>query len=208
MDGRVVGRGGLALRLHVVSQGRALPLAWRVRHSPTGPCPRGTPHRRGRTAALVAPRGGHGDRSGRRRVRWDRASGHPARDGLVLRVPYGHAHDGAVGGRDVSPRCVRRVSPAGAADGGKRGLCHTRGVWPNPGTVLLGHGGSRAPVSGAQPGDSRGGVPLVAQALPHRDLFFRPAKPRLPSSAVAYRRPSASFSVLHSGVCRFAQIWR
>ena len=36
MDGRVVGRGGVALRLHVVSQGRALPLAWRVRHSPTG----------------------------------------------------------------------------------------------------------------------------------------------------------------------------
>ena len=36
MDGRVVGRGGLALRLHVVSKGRALPLAWRVRHRPTG----------------------------------------------------------------------------------------------------------------------------------------------------------------------------
>jgi hypothetical protein len=43
MDGRVVGRGGLALRLHVVSQGRALPLAWRVRHSPTGPCPAARP---------------------------------------------------------------------------------------------------------------------------------------------------------------------
>ncbi len=39
MDGRVVGRGCLALMLHVVSQGRALPLAWRVRHSPKGPCP-------------------------------------------------------------------------------------------------------------------------------------------------------------------------
>jgi hypothetical protein len=36
MDGRGVGRGGLALMLHVVSQGRALPLAWRVRHSPKG----------------------------------------------------------------------------------------------------------------------------------------------------------------------------
>jgi hypothetical protein len=36
MDGSVVGRGGLALRLHVVYQGRAMPLAWRVRHSPTG----------------------------------------------------------------------------------------------------------------------------------------------------------------------------
>jgi hypothetical protein len=39
MDGRVVGRGGLALMIHVVSKGRALPLAWRVRHSPTGQGP-------------------------------------------------------------------------------------------------------------------------------------------------------------------------
>jgi hypothetical protein len=36
MDGRVVGRGCLALMLHVVSKGRALPLAWRVRQSPKG----------------------------------------------------------------------------------------------------------------------------------------------------------------------------
>jgi hypothetical protein len=39
MDGSVVGRGCLALRLHVVYKGRALPLAWRVRQSPKGPCP-------------------------------------------------------------------------------------------------------------------------------------------------------------------------
>ena len=39
MDSRVVGRGCLALRLHVVDKGRALPLAWRVRHSPKGHCP-------------------------------------------------------------------------------------------------------------------------------------------------------------------------
>src|ERR1700675_2419342 len=39
MDGSVVGRGCLALMLHVVYQGRALPLAWRVRHSPKGHCP-------------------------------------------------------------------------------------------------------------------------------------------------------------------------
>ena len=39
MDGSVVGRGCLALRLHVVYKGRALPLAWRVRHSPKGHCP-------------------------------------------------------------------------------------------------------------------------------------------------------------------------
>src|SRR5882672_4485539 len=39
MDGSVVGRGCLALMLHVVYQGRALPLAWRVRQSPKGHCP-------------------------------------------------------------------------------------------------------------------------------------------------------------------------
>lgn len=36
MEGRVVGRGCLALLFHVVSKGRALPRAWRVRQSPTG----------------------------------------------------------------------------------------------------------------------------------------------------------------------------
>jgi Transposase DDE domain len=39
MDGSVVGRGCLALMLHVVYKGRALPLAWRVRHSSKGHCP-------------------------------------------------------------------------------------------------------------------------------------------------------------------------
>jgi hypothetical protein len=39
MAGRVVGRGCLALMFHVIYQGCALPLAWRVRHSPKGHCP-------------------------------------------------------------------------------------------------------------------------------------------------------------------------
>ena len=43
MDGRVVGRGCLALMLHVVEKGRALPLAWRVRQSPTGHGPEALP---------------------------------------------------------------------------------------------------------------------------------------------------------------------
>ncbi len=43
MEGSVVGRGCLALMLHVVSKGRALPLAWRVRPSPKGPCPEELP---------------------------------------------------------------------------------------------------------------------------------------------------------------------
>jgi hypothetical protein len=34
-----VGRGCVALMLHVLSKGRALPLAWRVRQGPQGPCP-------------------------------------------------------------------------------------------------------------------------------------------------------------------------
>ena len=39
MDGSVVGRGCVALMLHVIYKGRALPLAWRVRQSPKGHCP-------------------------------------------------------------------------------------------------------------------------------------------------------------------------
>src|SRR5882724_11040525 len=39
MDGSVVGRGCMALMLHVVYKGRALPLAWRVRQSPKGHFP-------------------------------------------------------------------------------------------------------------------------------------------------------------------------
>ena len=39
MDGSVVGRGCTALMLHVLYKGRALPLAWRVRHGPKGHFP-------------------------------------------------------------------------------------------------------------------------------------------------------------------------
>jgi Transposase DDE domain len=39
MDGSVVGRGCIALMIHVVYQGRALPLAWRVRQGPKGHFP-------------------------------------------------------------------------------------------------------------------------------------------------------------------------
>lgn len=38
-DGSVVGCGGVALMSHVLSHGRALPLAWRVRQGPKGHCP-------------------------------------------------------------------------------------------------------------------------------------------------------------------------
>jgi len=39
MDGSVVGCGCAALMLHVIYKGRALPLAWRVRHGPKGHFP-------------------------------------------------------------------------------------------------------------------------------------------------------------------------
>ena len=39
MDGSVVGGGCTALMIHVVSKGRALPLAWRVRQGPKGHFP-------------------------------------------------------------------------------------------------------------------------------------------------------------------------
>ena len=39
MDGSVVGRDCTALMSHVISKGRALPLAWRVRPGPKGHCP-------------------------------------------------------------------------------------------------------------------------------------------------------------------------
>ena len=50
MDGRVVGRGGTARLFHVLSKGRARPLAWRVRQGPQGPVPEERP------LALVALR--------------------------------------------------------------------------------------------------------------------------------------------------------
>ena len=39
MDGSVAGRGCMALMIHVVEKGRALPRAWRVRHGPQGHFP-------------------------------------------------------------------------------------------------------------------------------------------------------------------------
>ena len=102
MDGSVVGRGCLALMLHVVYKGRALPLAWRVRQSPTGHCPEDLHIAMVELMHTVIPEGGHGGLARRRRVRWNSAAGHAARDGLVLRVPDGHEHDGDMGGRVLS----------------------------------------------------------------------------------------------------------
>jgi len=43
MEGSVVGRTCTALMIHVLSKGRALPLAWRVRQGPKGHCPEALP---------------------------------------------------------------------------------------------------------------------------------------------------------------------
>src|SRR5947208_5083998 len=43
MDGSVTGRGCMALMIHVVYKGRALPLAWRVRQGPKGHFPEDLP---------------------------------------------------------------------------------------------------------------------------------------------------------------------
>ena len=43
MDGRGVGRPCTALMIHVISKGRALPLAWRVRQGPKGHFPEDLP---------------------------------------------------------------------------------------------------------------------------------------------------------------------
>ena len=56
MDGSVVGRGCLALMLHVVYKGRALPLAWRVRQSPTGHGPRPSTSHSSSCEASASPR--------------------------------------------------------------------------------------------------------------------------------------------------------
>jgi len=141
---------------------------------------RGSPHRPGRVAEPVDSRGGQGRLAGGRRVRGDGAAGPTERAGLGLRVPSSQAHDGDVGGRDCAPRCVRRGSPGGETAGRHRGLWHTRGVWPHHGAVLLGQEVARAPVSGQHEGHRRGGVSLVAHAMPPRDLFLSPAQPRFP----------------------------
>jgi hypothetical protein len=57
MEGSGVGRGGTALLLHVVSKGRALPLAWRVRQAPQGPCPEDLHIALGELIRAVMPEG-------------------------------------------------------------------------------------------------------------------------------------------------------
>jgi hypothetical protein len=138
MDGSGVGRGCPALMLHVGYTGRALPLAWRVRHAPKGPLARRPPYRLSRTHPWAEPRGRAGGVAGRWGMRWDAAAAHAAAGGRVLRVPHGHEHRGDVGKRDLPPGCARRVSQTGQADRVQGGARHTRSVWSHPGAMLWG----------------------------------------------------------------------
>ena len=57
MDGSVAGRGCMALMIHVVYKGRALPLAWRVRQGPQGPFPADLPSALGEWGSGRLPEG-------------------------------------------------------------------------------------------------------------------------------------------------------
>jgi hypothetical protein len=116
MDGRVAGRGGMALRRHVVEKGRALPRAGRGRQGPQGPVRAALP------SALVA-RG-----SGRS------AAGAP----VVVRG------DGALAGPRL-PHTVQRTGWAsGGRPGGHRTAWgdgttlrrDTWGAWRTPGPLV------------------------------------------------------------------------
>jgi hypothetical protein len=57
MEGSVVGRGCVALMIHGLSKGRALPLAWRVRQGPKGHCPEELPIALGALIRACLPEG-------------------------------------------------------------------------------------------------------------------------------------------------------
>ena len=139
MDGSVVGRGGVALMIHVVYKGRALPLAWLVRQGKKGHCLQ-PPYRRGRAGARTAPAGGIGGVAGRWRVRWDHTPAHCARVWLGLRGPDGQSHHRPVG-RSAFPVCDRG-SLYQAGDARRTARCAHDGsrVWPSDVPLLLGQG--------------------------------------------------------------------
>jgi hypothetical protein len=60
IDGSVVGRGGVALMLHVVYKGRALPLAWRVRRGLQGHVPAERPSALVELVGELLPEGAQG----------------------------------------------------------------------------------------------------------------------------------------------------
>jgi hypothetical protein len=108
MDGSGVGRGCMALMMHVIYKGRAAVGVARAARS-EGTFSRGTAHRFGGTDRGMPPRGEPGRIAGRRRVRWDHATGDAQQGGLVLCVPHCPEHRGDVGRCDLSPRYLGGV---------------------------------------------------------------------------------------------------
>ncbi len=68
IDGSVVGRGCVALMIHVVYKGRALPLAWQVRQGQEGALSRRPAYRPGRAGPRADPARGAGGLAGRWRI--------------------------------------------------------------------------------------------------------------------------------------------
>ena len=200
MDGSVVGRGCLALMLHVVYKGRALPLAWRVRQSAKGHCPEDLHIAVVALMSTVIPKrakvfflgDGEFDGTALQATLSELGWSYVCRTAMSTTATW----EGETFRLDVLGACLQ----PGRLIESQRGLDHTRCVWSSHGAVVLGHGVSRAAVSGEQSGDSRGGVSLVSKALPYRDLFRRPEKSRLPYSSVAYIRPPAPLSVINSSM--------
>jgi len=89
MDGSAVGRGCVALMMHVVYKGRALPVAWQVRQGKKGHFPEDLQYCARQAGAATDPAGGVGGIAGRWGVRWHHAAAHLAGRALVLCRPHG-----------------------------------------------------------------------------------------------------------------------
>jgi hypothetical protein len=200
MEGSVVGRGCGALMIHAIYKGRALPLAWRVRQGPKGHFPEALPIAMIELMSTMVPQGarvvflGDGEFDG------------TALQGMLSELGWSYVCRTAMSTTATWEGETFRLDTLGVCLRPGRLLelqevyVNPRGVWSHHGAVLLGQGVSRAPVSGQQSGDRRGGLPLLSKAVPHRDVFLGPEKPRLPYSAVPYLRPAASLSVINSSV--------
>ena len=200
MDGSVVGRGCAALMIHVISKGRALPLAWRVRQGPKGHFPEDLHIAVVELISEVIPEGA--------KVVF---LGDGACDGTALQATLNEA--------GWSYACRTALSTVATWEGvtfrlDTLGACRKPGtlielkevqftrerLWAGDGAELLGQGVSRSAVFGQQYGRRRGGVPLLSKAFPHRDLFLRPEKSRFPSSQVTYIRPAAPLAIIDRSV--------
>ena len=161
MDGSGVGRGCTALMIHVVYKGRALPLAWRVRQAPKGHFPEELHIALVELISGLIPAGaqvvllGDGEFDGTRLQQTLQQAGwsYACRTATSTVATW----EGETFRLDALGACLK----PGRLIELKGGPLHPRGVWSNPGAVLLGQGVSRAAVFGQQYGHSRGSLSLV-----------------------------------------------